>query len=122
MDNRTLIRTFYEEVFNGRDLSRLDQFMREDYIQHNPNAESGREGFRRFCDKFLAMRPHMEIRHIIAEGDLVCVFFKCTMEANGTVNKVFDLYRIQDGQLAEHWDCVEHDVGGIQPLHQNGLF
>ena len=122
MSNKELIRTFYEEVFNNWDLSHLDDYMKDYYIQHNPMAESGKDGFIKFCDKFLAMKPHMEIRHIIEEGDLICVFFKCTMQANGMENKVFDLYRIEDGKLAEHWDCVEHDIGKITPVHQNGLF
>ena len=96
--------------------------MKEDYIQHNPNAPTGRAGFLQFAEKFLAMKPHMEIKHILEDGDLVCVFFKCTMGANGMENKVFDLYRIEDGKLAEHWDCVEHDIGGVVPVHSNGLF
>ena len=70
MTNRELIEKFYDEVFNNWDLSNLDTYMKEDYIQHNPVAESGREGFVRFCDKFLAMKPHMEIKHIIEENDM----------------------------------------------------
>jgi len=122
MTNKEIVLKFYEEVFNAHDLSKLDDYMREDYIQHNPNAVSGREGFRQFANGFFQMKPHMEIKHILEDGDLVCVFFKCTMEGNGTINKVFDLYRLQDGKLAEHWDCMEHDVGGIVPMHDNGLF
>lgn len=122
MSNKELIIKFYEEVFNNQDLTNLDDYMKEDYIQHNPTAESGRDGFRKFCEKFLAMKPHMDIRHIICQDDLVCVFFKCTMQANGMENKVFDLYRIENGKLAEHWDCVEHDIGKITSLNNNGLF
>ena len=122
MSNKEIVLHFYEEVFNAHDLTKLDQYMREDYIQHNPNAPSGRDGFRQFAEKFFQMKPHMEIRHILEDGDLVCVFFKCTMQGNGMENKVFDLYRLQDGKLAEHWDCVEHDIGGVVPVHNNGLF
>ena len=121
MSNKELVLRFYSEVFNGWDLSRLDSYMRDDYIQHNPNVETGKAGFRSFCAQFLPMKPHMEIKRILEDGDLVCVFFQCTM-GNGTVNKVFDLYRVQDGRLAEHWDCVEHDVGSLQPVNGNGLF
>ena len=122
MDYKKFIEEFYEEVFNKHDISNLDRYMREDYIQHTPNATSGRDGFIKFSKIFFQMKPHMEIKKILVDGDLVCVFFKCTMLGNGTVNKVFDLYRIQDGKLAEHWDCVEHNIGEIQPAHDNGLF
>ena len=121
MSNKEIVSKFYEDVFNGWDMSKIDTYIKEDYIQHNPNAETGREGFRRFCEFFLSMKPHMDIVKIAEEGDLVFVFFKCTL-ANGTINKVCDIYRLEDGMLAEHWDVVEHDIGGIVPKHDNGLF
>jgi predicted SnoaL-like aldol condensation-catalyzing enzyme len=121
MTNKEVVLKFYEEVFNGWDVSNIDEFMADDYIHHNPTAETGKAGFLKFAVKFLAMKPHMEIKHIIEEGDLVCVFFKCTM-GNGMENKVFDLYRLRDGKLCEHWDCVEHDIGKITPVHDNGWF
>ena len=59
----------------------------------------------------------------LEEEDLVVVFFKCTM-GNGMVNKVFDMYRVTDGKLAEHWDSVEHDVNvaAITAVNGNGPF
>ncbi len=122
MTNRELIVQFYEDVFNRRDLSGLDDYMQENYMQHNPGVKDGREGFREFAAKFLAMKPHVEISKIICEDDMAVVFFKCTMQENGMVNKVFDMYRIEDGRLAEHWDCVEHDVGAIVSASGRGLF
>ena len=61
------------------------------------------------------------IIHIGKDRDIVYVFFKCTLE-NGAINKVCDIYRIEDGKLAEHWDVVEHNVQDIVPVHNNGLF
>lgn len=121
MTNKEVVQKFYDEVFNGWDVSHIDAYMTDDYIQHNAVCETGKAGFLKFAEKFLAMKPHMEIRHIIAEDDLVVVFFKCTLE-NGTVNKVFDMYRLRDGKLCEHWDSVEHDIGNVIPVHDNGLF
>ena len=34
----------------------------------------------------------------------------------------FDMYRIEDGKLAEHWDCVMHDIGAMECVHENGQF
>jgi predicted SnoaL-like aldol condensation-catalyzing enzyme len=122
MTNKELILKFYDEVFNGQNLQNLDLYMRDDYKQHNAGVKNGKQGFIDFCGRFFPLQPHMEIKHLIADGDMVCVFFKCTVGVNHSVNKVADIYRIQDGQLAEHWDVVEHDVGGIVPEHDNGLF
>lgn len=121
MKGKDLVAQFYEEVFNGGNLEHLESYMKEDYIQHNPNVEDGREGFRRFAAQFLAKKPKVEIVHIGEDNDIVYVFFKCTM-GDGTVNKVCDIYRIEDGMIAEHWDVVEHHMEGVQPVHKNGLF
>lgn len=122
MTNKELILKFYDEVFNNWDLSHLDDFMLDNYMQHNAIVKDGKEGFREFAEKFLSMKPHMEITKLICEDDMVVVFFKCTMQANGTVNKVFDMYRIENGKLAEHWDCIEHDVGGVVSANGRSLF
>ncbi len=121
MSNREIVLKFYEEVFNNWDVSNIDAYMKDDYIQHNPGCEDGKAGFLKFAEFFLGMKPHMDIIKIGEDGDMVYVFFKCTLE-NGMINKVCDIYRLENGLLAEHWDVVEHDVGGIVPRHKNGLF
>ncbi|MBR1659828.1 MAG: nuclear transport factor 2 family protein [Oscillospiraceae bacterium] len=120
MSNKEIVRKFYEEVFNAWDVSKLDQYMRPDYRQHNPTVEDGREGFVRFTQRFFALHPHMEIIHIVEEGDMVMVFFKCTVDLG--VNKVCDIYRLQDGLLAEHWDVVQHLDPNASPANGNGDF
>ena len=110
-DNIAVIQKFYEEVFNAHDVSKIDEFMRDDYMQHNATVEDGKEGFINFTKRFFEIKPHMEIKKIFAnDNDEVAVFFKCICEANGSINKVVDIFRLQDGKLAEHWDVVEHDV------------
>ena len=121
--NIDVVLRFYEEVFNAHDISKLDEFMRDDYMQHNANVADGKEGFIAFTQKFFTLKPKLEIYKVFAnDNGEVAVFFKCTCEANGMVNKVCDIYRLQDGLLAEHWDIVEHDVGNIIPANGRDLF
>ena len=61
MSNKEIVLKFYEEVFNNWDKSVIDNYIKEDYIQHNPNAETGREGFKKFAGFFLGLKPHMDI-------------------------------------------------------------
>ena len=122
MTNKELVLKFYDDVFNGWNLDNLEEYMREDYKQHNPTVEDGIEGFRKFATGFFNIKPHMEIKKIICEDDMVCVFFKCVVGINGTYNKVFDLYRIEDGKLAEHWDCIQHYEGGEETANGNDVF
>jgi predicted SnoaL-like aldol condensation-catalyzing enzyme len=121
MTNKELVLRFYAEVFNKWDVSNIDQYMHDDYKQHNATVEDGKTGFLKFCETFFSFKPQMKIYHAVSEGDLVVVFFKCTM-GNGMVAKVFDMYRIRDGKFAEHWDGVEHDVGNIISANGNSLF
>ena len=121
MTNTEVVLKVYEDVFNNWDTSRVDEYFREDYKQHSPGVENGREGFKKFLSVFLPMKPHMEIVKTAEQDDMVFIFFKCTM-GNGSVNKVVDIYRLQDGQLAEHWDVVEHGVENVVPVSGNDLF
>ena len=97
---------FYDQVFTRGDASNLDRFMRDDYIQHNPTCADGKAGFP-------APGPQIEIIRLNGEDDMAYVFFK--------VDKVCDIYRLQDGQLAEHWDIIEHNVEDIPPRNSNGI-
>lgn len=104
--NKEIVKQFIDEVFNAWDLSGLDQFMRDDYRQHNPTVKNGKEGFKEFASFFFTLKPHMHICKMAEDGDMVFVFFKCTFE-NGAPAKVCDIYRLEDGKLAEHWDVVQ---------------
>ena len=112
--DKSLVQEFYDQVFSRGDTSNLDRFMRDDYIQHNPTCADGKAGF-------LALGPQIDIIRLNGEDDMVYVFFRCTLK-NGHVNKVCDIYRLQDGQLAEHWDIIEHNVEDVQSRNGNGLF
>ncbi len=123
MTNVEVIQKFYEEVFNNKDLTNLDEYMLDSYMQHNPTAADGKEGFKKFLEFFFTFDPHMEILKIFenAENE-VAVFFKCTFRANGQLNKVVDIYRLENGKLAEHWDVVEHDVKEFSEINGRSVF
>ena len=121
MSNKEVVLKFYDEVFNGQDVSNIDAFMKDDYIQHNPTCEDGKAGFLKFVNGFFTMKPRFDIIKIGADEDMVYVFFKCTL-ANGSINKVCDIYRLEDGKLAEHWDIINHDVGGVESVNGNSIF
>ena len=107
MTNKELVMRVIEDVFNAHDLSKLDEYMRDDYMQHSIEAADGKEGFRKFCEGFFKLDPHMEVFKMFESDDnTVAVFFKCTFK-NGHAAKVVDMYRIEDGKLAELWDVVQ---------------
>jgi predicted SnoaL-like aldol condensation-catalyzing enzyme len=119
--NKKVIRDFYGKVFGKHDLTVLDQFMYDDYIQHNPDVPQGKAGFAEFHRGFFAAFPDScaSINRVVAEGDMVFVYNTVTGTHLGqgflgnppTGNKVkydvVDMFRLRDGKLCEHWDVAD---------------
>ncbi|MFT3788820.1 MAG: nuclear transport factor 2 family protein [Tepidisphaeraceae bacterium] len=95
-----------------------DQYLTEEYIQHNPLAESGRAGVVKFFTQVLKVQPKpipeklsTPIVSVIAEGDLVMIatlrVLKDPKDPGKTYTTTwFDVWRFVDGKAAEHWDCA----------------
>ncbi len=109
MDNKEIVRRFYQEFFNGHDVDAALRYVREDYIQHNPGVAQGRAGLMEgFREKFRTEPDfHLELQMLIAEGDKVAVYLKNVGPAGNTRARVVDIYRLSDGLLAEHWDVLQ---------------
>lgn len=107
--NKEVIRKFYQEFFNDHIVESADQYVREDYIQHNPGVEQGREALKRaFGEKFVEHPDfHLNIQMMIAEKDMVAVYLKNVDPEGNTKCRVVDMYRLEDGMLAEHWDVLQ---------------
>ena len=104
-----MIRRFYQEFFNDHIGIRRIGRVREDYVQHNPGVETGRDGLKRaFAEKF---REHpnlpLDIQMLIAENDMVAVYLKNVAPDGTTRCRVVDIYRLEEGMLAEHWDVLQ---------------
>jgi predicted SnoaL-like aldol condensation-catalyzing enzyme len=119
--NKKLIETFCNKVFINHDLSTLDQLMWNDYIQHNADVPQGKAGFRQFFEATFKAMPDFKytLKQIVADGDLVWIY--CTTSGTHTGGEwlgipatgnrlnfdVVDMFRIQDGLIAEHWDVAD---------------
>jgi len=122
--NQALIAEFAQQVFTNKDLSQLDRFMTENYIQHNPLVAQGRVGFKDFFKNWFESVPNFsyQLRNLIVNHDYVWVYGTYsgthTHEWLGipATNKEYkfngvDIFRIENGKLAEHWDVL--DVYGL---------
>jgi predicted SnoaL-like aldol condensation-catalyzing enzyme len=99
-----------------------DRYLTERYVQHNPNAASGREGVVTFFTKVLKVEPKpipekmaTKVVSVVAEGDLVVVAFvremKDAKDSTRTYTTTwFDMWRFKDGKADEHWDPAERMV------------
>jgi predicted SnoaL-like aldol condensation-catalyzing enzyme len=89
--------------------------MKDDYIQHNPNADTGIVGFKAYFSKLGGPQPVEDtvpgLVAIQAEGNFVTLSF--VREYDDPVNKGqkytttwFDMFRFDNGKIAEHWDVA----------------
>lgn len=107
---------FFRIVLRARHLDQADKYMRADYIQHNPNADTGREGFKAYFVKLggpTKILPNLpDLVSIQAEGDFVTLSFVREYPDPGHPGQKytttwFDMLRFDNnGKLAEHWDCA----------------
>jgi len=105
MDNKDLVQKAGSELFNDRDPSAIDRWWAADYRQHSAMAGDGPEALRGMVGQ-LPADFRFEPARMIADGDLVAVHG--TYYGFGPVPLVaFDIFRIADGKLAEHWDALQ---------------
>jgi predicted SnoaL-like aldol condensation-catalyzing enzyme len=105
--NKDLVINMMTDVFAARDARAVETYFAEDYIQRNPMVPSGTAPIIAFLsrpvDANAPARPANEMHRIIAEGDLVATH--STLYSLGPKPLVaFDVFRIEDGKIAEHWD------------------
>lgn len=110
--NKRLVYDMYRTVLQGGHADRATDYIAEDYIQHNPNVASGCQALVDFLRgsrpvRDLEDRINLPLLNIIAERDYVMVLFeRPEKDAEGSpyVTSWFDLFRIENGKIAEHWD------------------
>jgi predicted SnoaL-like aldol condensation-catalyzing enzyme len=110
--NKEVVRNFYATVLMGRDVDAAPKFLRPDYIQHNPQVPTGLKGFMdTFRERFAQKLPpdyKRELLNVIGDNDMVVVYVRQTWTGkDGQHHQAlgFDMFRVQDGMIAEHWDA-----------------
>jgi predicted SnoaL-like aldol condensation-catalyzing enzyme len=121
--NKRLVYDMYRIVLQAGLADRAAEFISEDYIQHNPNAGQGLKGVQDYIRATRPERPisgklELPLIQLIAEGDYVMTsFVRPEKDANGETyySTWFDLYRIADGKIAEHWDPMLKSDAPVDP-------
>jgi predicted SnoaL-like aldol condensation-catalyzing enzyme len=121
--NKKLVFDMYRAIIQAGRTDLAPQYFTEGYIQHNPNVATGRDALVAYIKRTRPVRPMdptitFPVISIMAEGDLVMVAvvnFAPDPEIPGKkyANTHFDLYRIENGKIAEHWDHVPKDKAAL---------
>ncbi len=114
--NKALAVALVRDVLMGENPSRItDYISAESYAQHNPGIADGLEGIVAAVEELTAqgnMFQYTEIHAVLGEGNFVLTVSEG--QWNGTTNAFYDLFRMEDGMIVEHWDV-------IQPVPTEGL-
>ncbi len=97
------------QVLNRKDYAAANRYLGPRYVQHNPSAADGRQGFAQFL-AFLRTRypqSHSSVRRSFTDGDFVIlhVFERLTSGDRG--NAIVDIFRLERGRIVEHWDVKQ---------------
>jgi len=121
--NKKLAYDFFRIVLRGRRLTQADQFMTEDYIQHNPNADTGMAGFKAYFSALGGEQPIPDTLEglvaIQADGDYVTLSFSREYQDPAIPDATytttwFDMFRIVNGKIVEHWDTATKGAGPVR--------
>ncbi len=131
--NKTIVRRFYEEVFNQRNFDVVDELLDEAYINHDPTpmAPKDRASMKQFAQRITVAFPkhHYQIEDLVAEGDKVVM--RCTLTAiphgffpgclemtlidSLICQQQMHILRMCGGKLIEHW-VIRDDLTMMQQL------
>ena len=99
----------YEAGLNEKDFDKAAPYFGPHYIQHNPMAEDGIEGFRKFI-AFLKERypqSRSEIKSAFASGDYVILHVHSRRTPDEAGSAIVDIFRLEQGKVVEHWDVIQ---------------
>ena len=101
-ENRERVGNFIEEVLIGKCPEKLDAYV-DSLIEHNPGMNDSLSGLRRGLSDGVIQ---YEILHrLLAEGNFVLSV--CEGTRDGVHTSYYDLFRLEEGMIVEHWDTVE---------------
>jgi predicted SnoaL-like aldol condensation-catalyzing enzyme len=122
--NRALVQSFVEDVLIDGHLDRLTEFVDEvTFAEHSPRLEDGVTVLRSALeteDEDGKCVDYHRIHRVLAEGSFVL----CVSEGSrsGIHTAFYDLFRLTNGKVVEHWDTTEKITPRSEWKNDNGKF
>lgn len=122
--NRSLVRSFVETVLVDGQLDCLTDFVSEEaFTEHNPHLGDGMVMLRSALEASDNGRKRIDyhrVHRVLAEGSFVL----CVSEGSygGVHSAFYDLFRLVNGKVAEHWDTTEKIAPHSEWKNNNGKF
>ena len=123
-ENRKLVKNFLYDVMQGNNLDKTsDYFDGDKYIQHNTGIADGVSGLNdalgALAEQGISM-VYDEVHMVLAQGNFVLAVSEGTF--GGEPTSYYDLWRVENGKIAEHWDVMETIADQSTWQNENGKF
>lgn len=120
-ENRELIRSFITEVLIKKQLDRLNHFIHPTrYVEHNPGMSDGIAALKETLTTKRTIMRYEKLHRVLAEGNFVLTV--CEGHVREEHVSFYDLFRITDGKVMEHWDTVDPVPPRNEWVNNNGKF
>ena len=122
--NRDLVKNFLADVMQGQHLEKTPEYFDGDtYIQHNTGIADGLSGLGSALAALAEQGIQMiytTVHQVLAQGNYVLAVSEGTF--GGASTSYYDLWRVENGKIAEHWDVMETIAAKETWQNQNGKF
>jgi predicted SnoaL-like aldol condensation-catalyzing enzyme len=118
--NKSIVREYYETIHVSGDHSKIPQYFSGDHcIRHEPGVRDGVASFKRDLEELVKHRRIDDIKFVLGQGEFVFIAAKGSHEGNPCV--YIDLYRVEDGKIAERWGFPEEIPPQKEWKNNNGM-
>ncbi len=123
--NKAVVEQFVNEVLMNGKMDNLTTFINpEKYLQHNPAVADGLDGLgdalKYFAENGLVME-YDRLHKVLGEGNFVLTMSEGKF-GTGEHSAFYDLFRLENGQIVEHWDVIQTIPSREEWKNDNGKF
>ena len=122
--NRSIVRSFVDDVLINRRLEKLEDYVDgTGFTEHNPALSDGLPALRAALEATSedgARIDYARNHRLLAEGDFVLSVSEGAL--SGTHTSFYDLFRLSQGKIIEHWDTTEAIPPRSEWKNDNGKF
>jgi predicted SnoaL-like aldol condensation-catalyzing enzyme len=123
-ENKAIVKDFIETILVGGHFDKLQSYFNGDhYIQHNPMVADGVSGLGKGIEEMAKqglIMKYDKLHMIMGQGNFVLTVSEGNLGSQHT--SFYDLFRLENGKIAEHWDVIEAIPAKEEWKNENGKF